>query len=81
MREFHIHTFSPLAGEPAEPTALIMEGECYNERDLDEVMAIFQADAKIIVEALKTLPQGTLDQVLLLLLASRASHYVGQPGT
>lgn len=85
MREFHVHTFSGLPLKECQPqaTALIMEGAFdHTTKNLNEAMVAFQAEAKIVVEALTTsLPQGTLDQVLLLLLAGRASHYVGKPGT
>ena len=46
-------------------------------RTLSEVAEIFESDAKEVVEFLtKTLPQGTVDRVIAILLKKKASHFI-----
>ena len=45
---------------------------------LDRAQELYAANAQVVVEFLTTtLPQGTVDQVLCLLMQSRASLFVG----
>ena len=66
-------------GPPVRPAVLNITGnlpEMPGGREREWVpksVAIYKDDAARIMRALKSLPQGTLDQLLMLLLESRAS--------
>lgn len=85
MRTYTVWGFVPLHGATFEPTKLtVLESipEIHALMSLGEAAACFRREAETIFDMLTTsLPQGTLDRLLLLLLASRASYYVGKPGS
>lgn len=56
---------------------LIFNRDCPEATSLEKQREMFQANAKEIMNVLTAcLPQGTLDQLLILLLQDRASLYV-----
>jgi hypothetical protein len=64
---------------PVQPAVLSIAGDLPRVAGTDEsewrpnTLALFRDEAQRIMRALKSLPQGTLDQLLMLLLEGRAS--------
>lgn len=66
-------------GDITEPVEIVIRGHWeYSRKDeLSTVDARLQADAQILFDALrKTLPGGTFDRLLVMMLKDAASHFI-----
>jgi hypothetical protein len=77
--EVRIHRAAPIGNLHVPSFAIVTEAEWSDSRDisLEDLAAKFEAEAKLIADALiESLPGGTLDRLVGRLLAYKASHFV-----
>jgi len=68
--------------EPGEPICLVVDLDMREEmsppEDLESAEFRFARDARRVMKVLNRLPQGTLHQVLIELLAQKVEYYIGK---
>lgn len=82
MKTYEVHRAQDiLKSEPVEPATLIVGRPIpysIGATALADARAVFDADARAVHSALRHLPGGTLDALLVLLLDAKRSHFVVQ---
>ena len=84
MKTYRTYGFRRLPGDLFQATALTVTEPLplQTTTSPDALRTTYRIEAaKILEMLLASVPQGTLDQLLIALLESRASYYVGKPGT
>ena len=82
MKTLELHTASPLGKAEVEGVTIIISGATLGFPSLDEARSFYNAEAIALATALTdSLPQGTLDRLLIALMERCASLYRGRAGT
>ena len=82
MKILELHTASPLGKAEVEGVTVIISGVTPGFPSLDEARSFYTAEAIALAMALTdSLPQGTLDRLLIALMERCASLYSGKAGS
>src|SRR5688572_21591565 len=79
MKKVGITGAGPTPGVVVEPVEIAISGHWPESttEELNQLGGRFEADARMLFDALrKSLPGGTLDRLLSLMLAEKASHFI-----
>lgn len=83
-RPLVLHTAAPLTGTRplVTPLTIVLNAPIPEAQSLAEAKACYEAEAQALAEALcETLPQGTLERLVVALMERTASYYRGRLGT
>lgn len=81
MKTITIPMASPLRGDLPQQVTIVTEGEVPTFNTSEDYRLYYRLQAQVLVDALKNaLPQGMLEQVMLVLLEQKASLYRGIAG-
>lgn len=75
-RGFRLYRAQDIGDQKVPDVTIHIADAIERDQSLDGLHSQFRADAATLFEALRSLPGGTLDQLLVLLLQHKASHFV-----
>jgi len=70
-----VHKAQP-SGVPIDDVRLRIEGEIQCPASIADAAVAFDREADLIMDAFQSLPQGTLDALLVRMLEKKRSHFV-----
>jgi hypothetical protein len=79
MKKVEVRAAQPIGTQVIVPVQITISGYIKTDlkADLSKVRGEFEKDAQLLFDALRdTLPGGTFDRLLGLMLAEKASHFV-----
>lgn len=82
VKQIHVRAAAPIGDRKVAPVTLEISGFIpesiheLGEMGLDQIRLIFKADAEKVFDALRSLPGGTFDQLLILMLQHTASSFI-----
>ncbi len=80
MKTVYLFKAQPIGDQKIESMTLIIDAELprlkYDADWREHATRLFDADAQTLVDALHSLPGGTLDRVLVKLLAEKVSQHI-----
>ena len=82
MKKIRMYTASPLGETGVEGVTIVLDLAVPELGSLDEARSLYESQATLLAVALTdSLPQGTLDRLLICLMERCASLYRGRAGT
>ena len=82
MKTIKLHTASPIGRVDIESVTIYIDGAVPELPTLDAARSLYNVESVILATALTdSLPQGTLDRLMIALMERCASLYRGRAGT